>query len=99
MKIFHELFFVSTLMAYYHYADLGICPKSRDGNGVGQGRRMGSLFSPCMVLSCPVFALPCMTGKIFLLHPYSLGPCEAPSYPIKLYFLLIYPTSITNFFN
>ena len=38
-----------------------------------------------------------MTGKIFLPHPYLLGPHKAPSYPVKLHFLLIYPTTSTNF--
>ena len=70
----------------------------RDGNGTGQGQRMRSLSSPCMVLSCPISAPPYMTGKIFLPHPRYLGSCETLPYPIKLYFLLICPHNYYNFF-
>ena len=27
-------------------------------------------------------------------HPHPLGPCEAPPHPVKLYFLLIFPSTI-----
>ena len=37
--------------------------------------------------------------KNFLLHPRLLGPREAMPHPLKLYFLLIFPTTITIFFN
>ena len=67
---------------------------SRDGNGAGWVRRMGSSSSPHMVLSYPIPAPPlpiltCMMGKIFLPHPCPLGPREALPHPIKLNFLLI----------
>jgi len=58
---------------------------------------MGSLSPPRMILSCPIPAPPHMTGNTFSPHPRPLGPREAPSYPIKLYFLLIYPTISTIF--
>ena len=38
-------------------------------------------------------------GKIFLSHSYPLGPHEAATHPVKLYFLLICPATITIFFN
>ena len=38
-----------------------------------------------------------MTGNTFSPHPRSLGPREAPPYPVKLYFLLIYPSTSTIF--
>ena len=65
--------------------------KIRDGNG--------SSSPPRMVLSCLIPAPPRMTGKTFSLHPRPLGPREAPvpSRPVKLYFLLIYPTTNTIF--
>ena len=34
-----------------------------------------------------------------LSHPCPLGPCDVLSYPVKLYFLLICPTTITIFSN
>ena len=37
-------------------------------------------------------------GKIFLSHSYPLGPHEVPTHPVKLYFLLICPATITIFF-
>ena len=60
---------------------------------------MGSSSPPRMVLSCLIPAPPRMTGKTFSLHPRPLGPREAPvpSYPVKLYFLLICPTTNTIF--
>ena len=73
------------------------CYLIRDGNGVGWGRRMGSLSPPHMVLSCPIPAPPRMTGNTFSPHPRPLGPREAPPRPIKLFFLLIYPTISTIF--
>ena len=67
---------------------------------MGQGgAKDGSLPPPLMVLSCPIPASPNITRKIFLPHPHPLGPCKALPYPVKLYFLLICPTIITNFFN
>ena len=42
----------------------------------------------------PTHAPPLMTGKIFLPYPSPLGPWEALPYLVKLYFLLICPTTI-----
>ena len=39
----------------------------------------------CLALPVP----PRMTGNTFSPHPCSLRPREAPSHPVKLYFLLI----------
>ena len=61
----------------------------------GRGRRMGSSSPPCMILSCPILAP--HDGEIFLTPPCPLGPREAPPHPIKLYFLLIFPTTSTIF--
>ena len=68
-----------------------------DGNGVRQGRRMGSLSLLRMVLSCPILVPPRMTEKTFSSHPRPLGPREALLHPVKLYFLLICPTISTIF--
>ena len=38
---------------------------SRDGNGAGRGRRMGSSPLPHMDFSCPIPAPPRMMGKIY----------------------------------
>ena len=38
-------------------------------------------------------------GENFLPHPRPLRPREAPPYIVKLYFLLIFPTTITIFSN
>ena len=38
-------------------------------------------------------------GENFLPHPRLLRPREAPPYIVKLYFLLIFPTTITIFSN
>ena len=73
--------------------------QNRDGNGSGRGWRMGSSSPPRMVLSCPIPALLRMMGKTFSPYPYPLGPRETPPYPVKLYFLLIFPTTNTVFFN
>ena len=70
-----------------------------DGNGAGRGRRMGSSSLARMVLSCPIPVSPRMMGNTFSPHPHPLGPREAPSHPVKLYFLLICPTTSTIFFN
>ena len=74
----------------------------RDGNGAGRGRRMRSSPPPRMDFSCPIPALPRMTEKIFCPIPAPSGPAktrEAPPYTVKLYFLLIFPTTITIFSN
>ena len=70
-----------------------------DGNGVERGRRMGSSSPPCMVLSYLISSRTCMTGKTFSSHPRPLGPREIPPHLVKLYFLLICPTTSTIFFN
>ena len=58
---------------------------------------MGSSSPPHMVLSCPIPAPSRMTGKTFSPHPRPLGPREVPPHPVKLYFLLICPTTSTIF--
>ena len=73
--------------------------QTRDGNGVRRGRRMGSSSPPRMVLSCPIPTPPRMMGKTFPPHPHPLGPRKAPPHPVKLYFLIICPTTSTIFFN
>ena len=47
--------------------------------------------------SSPRPAPPRITGKTFSPHPRPLGPYEAPPHPVKLYFLLICPTTNTIF--
>ena len=69
--------------------------KIRYGNGVGP--KDGSLLPLRIVLSYPIPALLCMMGEIFLPHPHPLGPCEVPLYPVKLYFLLIFPQLVKIF--
>ena len=69
-----------------------------DGNGAGWGRRMGSSSPPRMVLSYPIPVPSRMSGNTFSPHPRPLGPREAPPCPVKLYFLLICPTTSTIFF-
>ena len=70
-----------------------------EGNGVGRGRRMGSSSPPYMVLSYPIPSQTRMSGKTFSSHPRPLGPRETPSHLVKLYFLIICPTTSTIFFN
>ena len=65
---------------------------------MGQGWRMGSSSPLRMILFCPISVPPCMTGKIFLPHPYPLGPYKAPPHLVKLYFLLICPQLLQFFF-
>ena len=72
---------------------------TRDGNGAGRDWRMGSSSPPYMVLSYPVPIPPRMTGNTFSPYPRPVGPYEAPLHPVKLYFLLICPTTSTIFFN
>ena len=61
--------------------------------GAGRGWRMGSSSLARMVLSYPIPVLSCMTGKNFSPHPRPLGPREASPHLVKLYFLLIFPTT------
>ena len=69
----------------------------RDGNGARRYRRMGSSFPPRMVLFCSIPTPPRKTGKTFSPYPCPLGPREVLPHPIKLYFLLICPTTSTIF--
>ena len=70
----------------------------RGGNRIKWGQRTKSSPRPCMVFFVlPHSCLTCMTEKIFLPYPCPLGPCEAPTHPVKLYFLLIFLTTITIF--
>ena len=71
---------------------------TRDGNEVGWDQRMGCSSPPYMVLSCLIPAPLHMTKKTFSTHPRPLEPHEAPPHLIKFYFLLIFPTTSTNFF-
>ena len=61
----------------------------RDGNGAGRVRRMGYSPLPHMVLSYSIPVPPCMTRKIFLSYPCSLGPRKSSPRLVKLCFLLI----------
>ena len=58
---------------------------------------MGSSSPSHIVLSCVMPVPPYMTGKTFSPYPRPLGPCKAPPHPVKLYFLLICPTTSTIF--
>ena len=49
--------------------------------------------------SPPRPAPPRMTRNTFSPYPRPLGPREASPRPLKLYFLLIFPTTSTIFFN
>ena len=71
---------------------------TRDGNGVGWGRRIGSSPLSHIVLSWSIPALSHMTEKFLLPHPHPLGPHKASSHPVKLYFLLICPQLLLFFF-
>ena len=52
---------------------------------------------PCIVLSCLVSTPLCILGKIVSPHPYPLELREAPSHPVKYYFLLIWPQLLQIF--
>ena len=61
--------------------------------GWGEGGPKDGVFTPVpprIVLSYPIFASPSMTGKIFLPHPYPLGPRKSSLHLVKLCFLLIF---------
>ena len=62
---------------------------------MGRGGAEGWGLCPRPAWFC--LAPPCMTGKTFLPHPHPLGPGEALSLFIKLYFLLICPITSTIF--
>ena len=70
---------------------------SKDGNETGHGRRMR--YSPLLriVLSCPIPVLSRVMEKFFLPHTYPLRLRKVPSYPVKLYYLLICPINFTFF--
>ena len=69
----------------------------RDGNGAGLKDGVFVLVPQDFVLLHPR-PVPHDTEN-FLPHLRPLGPCEVPSYFVKLYFLLICLTISTNFFN
>ena len=95
-----SFFFWSHFKVYIFFHTISI--HSRDGNGAGQGQRMGSSPPPRMDFSCPIPALPRMTGKISCPIPAPKGPMKTfkgPPYLVKLYFLSIFPTTITIFSN
>ena len=56
-----------------------------NGNGAGRDWKMGVFTSA--------------SHSFFLPHSCPLRPRKALPHPVKLYFLLICPTIITNFFN
>ena len=66
-------------------------PRRRDGNGTGRGQRMGLLSLPQhgFVLSYPCHAS--HDGEKFLTP--SASSLGAPPHLVKLYFLLIFPTT------
>ena len=70
-------------------------PSREEGMAMGQDGAKGWGYCPYpgMVLFCPIPAMPRMTGKNFSPHPRPLGPREAPPHLVKLYFLLIFPTT------
>ena len=87
------LVFINVLLYYIFFLYL----PNRDDNGARRGRRMRSSSPSRMVLSCPIPASSRMAGKTLSPHPRPLGPREAPSHSIKLYFLLICSTTSTIF--
>ena len=58
---------------------------------------MGFSPQPRMFLSYHISTMSRITRKIFLPNPYPLGFHEASPHLVKLYFLLISPTTITLF--
>ena len=73
--------------------------KPQVGIAMGWDGPKDGVFVPpsCIILSYSIPALPRITGKNFSSHPCPLGPRETPPHPVKLYFLLICPTTNTIF--
>ena len=72
--------------------------QSRDGNGVRQGRRMGSLPPPSIILSYPIPAPPRPAWQEKFSYPFP--PFKAPrnlTPPRKTLHLIDLPTAITIF--
>ena len=67
------------------------------GMAMGRGGAEGWGLHPRPAWFCLAPSPPRMTGKTFSPHPRPLGPREAPPHPVKLYFLLICPTTSTIF--
>ena len=70
------------------------------GMAMGQGGAEGWDLCPRPAWFCLATSPPCPAphyGKNFLISSPPLGPHEAPPYPVKLYFLLIFPTTNTIF--
>ena len=53
---------------------------------------------PAWIFLAPTHLAP-YDRENFLSHPRTLRPLEAPPHSVKLYFLLIFPTTITIFSN
>ena len=94
-KLLYDFFDCSIYITFL----ITITIPTRDGNGARRGQRMGYSSPPRMVLSCFIPVPARMTRKTFSPHPCLLGPSEAPLHLVKLYFLLICPTTSTIFFN
>ena len=81
---------------------MGSTPWSSVGMAMGRGKAKGWGLRPrlawfCLTPSLPHPAPPRMMRKTFSPHLRPLGPREAPPHPVKLYCLLIYPTTSTIF--
>ena len=94
-KLLYDFFDCSIYITFL----ITITIPTRDGNGARRGQRMGYSSPPRIVLSCFIPVPARMTRKTFSPHPCLLGPSEAPPHLVKLYFLLICPTTSTIFFN
>ena len=64
---------------------------------MGQGGAKGWDLRPRLAWFCLTLSSPRMMEKNFSPHSHPLGPREAPPHPVKLYFLLIFPTISTIF--
>ena len=78
----------------------------RDGNEAGRGGTglKDGVFAlnPTLALHCFILLHFCPIshdGKNFLASLSPMGPCKAPPHLVKLYFLFIFPITITIFFN
>ena len=88
-----------------HIVDrMGSTPWSSVGMAMGRGKAKGWGLRPrlawfCLTPSLPHPAPPRMMRKTFSPHLRPFGPNNAPPHLVKLYFLLICPTTSTIFFN
>ena len=79
------------------YTSLGHLKKGWQWGGVGPKDGVFALASHEFFLPHPRPAP--HDRENFLPHLCPLRPCAAPFHPVKLYFLLIFPTTITIFLN